>query len=156
MYLHLNKKTEIMEQNQIVEHSDFRKGNLEKVGGPISLEKVRLWTNNYRKINDKDITTSHFFGREVIEKILAQTGCVGIRIHYAVDDRNHKQLILSGVDKTGKDQQPNRVHKTHENTIHLAATAQPAAAAANNDYELYDQSWPCPGTNGCPSNDLNS
>lgn len=137
-----------MEQEQIVEHSDFRKGNLEKVGGLIPLEKVRLWTNNYRRMNDKDITTSHFFGREVIEKILRQKGCAGIRMHYAVDDRGHKQLILSGVDKIGKDQLPNQMHTTQANINHAAPMAEPAGDIDNND-GFYDQSWPCPETKGC-------
>lgn len=138
-----------MEQKQIAEQSDFRRGNLEKVGGPIALEKVRLWTNNYRKTQDKDVTTSHFFGRNVIEKILAQKGCVGVRIHYAVDDRGHKQLILSGVDKLGKDQLPKHAHIPLANTNHAHAAPMAAAADINNDAEFYDQSWPCPGTNGC-------
>ena len=138
-----------METEKLVnEEPDFRRGKLECVGGPIPLEKVRLWTGNYRKINDITATTSHFFGKELILKILKQRGCVGIRMHYALDDRGHKQLILSGVDEHGKDQLPNHINNM------LKESVQPdvilAQSPGDGDYGFYDQSWPCPETKGCP------
>ncbi len=136
-------------EKKLEQETDFRRGNLEKVGGPIALEKVRLWTNNYRRMNDKDITTSHFFGRGVIEKILRQTGCAGIRMHYAIDDRGHKQLILSGVDRFGKDQLPHQKNVLNEGGEHHAVMALAAGDDAGNDNGFYDQSWPCPETKGC-------
>lgn len=133
-------------ENVVLKENDFERGGLERVGSKISLETVRSWTNNYRK-NNKD-TTSHFFGRVVIENLLKQPGCAGIRIHYAVDEKGHKQLVLSGVNRAGKDQLPkHRVTTEVQNGQHLAM-----AAADENDEvgELYDQSWPCPQTKGCP------
>lgn len=129
----------------------FDRGKIEKVGGPIALEKAQLWTKNYRNRNS-DVTTSHLFGIEVIQKILKQTNCAGIRIHYAIDDAGKRQLILSGVDHYGYDQLPSKKDMPKAGTQHHAAQAN--TAAFNNDNELYDQSWPCPGTNGCPANEL--
>ena len=134
----------------VIEENDFRKGKLERVGGPIPLEKVRLWTGNYRKINDKTVTTSHFFGKEVILKILKQRGCVGIRMHYALDDKGHKQLLLSGVDEHGKDQLPNHSINTLKEDGQPHTIMAQAGADQNNEFGFYDQSWPCPETKGCP------
>ncbi|WP_419801172.1 hypothetical protein [Mucilaginibacter sp.] len=124
----------------------LERGKIEKIGGPIELEKVRNWTHNYRRMNDKD-TTSHLFGRKVIEKLLAQKDCQGIRMHYCIDDTGKKQLVLSGVDHFGNNQLPREKQATKtENKTQLLP-----AIAGNDDYELVDQSWPCPGTQGCSS-----
>ena len=55
-------------------------------GDPISLETVQLWTKNYRDGNPNQ-TLAHFFGRDIINQILAEEGCVGIRLYYAIDDK---------------------------------------------------------------------
>ncbi|MEX8546248.1 MAG: hypothetical protein V5804_01485 [Mucilaginibacter sp.] len=136
-------------EKSVNEENDFRRGKLEHVGGPISLEKVRLWTSNYRKINDKTITTSHFFGREVIVKLLKQRGCVGIRMHYALDDKGHRQLILSGVDEHGKDQLPNHTNNSLKEDGQPHTIMAEASANGTGEFSFYDQSWPCPGTQGC-------
>jgi hypothetical protein len=140
-----------MENEKLSEQEiDYRRGRIELAGGPISLEKARSWTSNYRKVNEK--TTSHFFGRKVIEKILRQKDCAGIRMHYAFDERGHKQLILSGVDHLGKDQLPNNRALLKEGIENHIFLNQAADEEQGNDNQLYDQSWPCPGTNGCPGN----
>ena len=124
----------------------LERGKIEKIGGPIELEKVINWKHNYSMINDK-YTTSHLFGRKVIEKLLAQKDCQGIRMHYCIDDMGKKQLVLSGVDQFGNNQLPRGKQATKtENKTQLLP-----AIAGNDDYELVDQSWPCPGTQGCSS-----
>lgn len=126
----------------------FERGKIEKVGGPIELEKVRKWTQNYRRKNDKD-TTSHLFGRRIIEKLLAQKDCQGIRMHYCIDDMGKKQLVLSGVDHMGNDQLPHATQMLKaNNNVHAL---QAAGEDQGNDNMLVDQSWPCPGTQGCSS-----
>lgn len=140
-----------MENEKLIDAgTDFRRGKLENVGGPIALEKVRVWTGNYRKMNDKTVTTAHFFGRKTIEKILSQRDCTGIRIHYAIDDRGHKQLILSGVDHLGKDQLPKQKHVLKEASEHHEHLMEAEGDESSNDNQLWDQSWPCPETKGCP------
>lgn len=142
------KKPSAEADQSLEKGSIIMRGEIEKVGGPIELEKARKWNQNYRRMNVKE-TTSHLFGREVFEKLLRQKDCQGIRIHYCVDDLGKKQLVLSGVDHEGNDQLPNQAQT-------LKANAEPQALQGRNgdNYELYDQSWPCPGTKGCPSNDL--
>lgn len=44
-----------------------------------------------------------YFGRNIFEKIIAQTGCVGIRYYYAKMDDGTPTLVLVGVDGNGND-----------------------------------------------------
>ena len=64
---------------------------------------VKKWIQQHE---DHHETRAHFFGRQIIEKILAQPGCMGIRIYYAIDDKGKKQLILVGADEKGGNQWP--------------------------------------------------
>lgn len=68
----------------------------------IPLSTASQWTANYRNANPNQ-TKGHFFGKNAIDAILAQQGCVGIRIYYALDDSGSKQLILVGVTSDGND-----------------------------------------------------
>ena len=45
----------------------------------------------------------HFFGREAIEKLLAQEGCIGIRMYHARHDKGHETLVLVAADTDGRD-----------------------------------------------------
>jgi hypothetical protein len=95
-------------------------------GDPLALETARLWTANYKTKNPDDIQ-AHFFGSEIITRILSEAGCVGIRMYYAIDDNGQKQLILVGVDADGNNLLPGTemLDGSDENII-------------------ADYSWPCP------------
>ncbi|MEP6612932.1 MAG: hypothetical protein ABJA76_13630, partial [Mucilaginibacter sp.] len=53
-------------------------------GEPFDLDVSANWTKNYRDRHPGE-KISHFFGREIIEKILAQQGCLGLRVYDAYD-----------------------------------------------------------------------
>lgn len=140
-------------------------------GGPIDLKTAAEWTKNYRQRNPNE-TISHFFGYQIVDKIRGQEGCLGLRIYYANSERlgifqriildicnflekiaaieSVKHLIIVGVNKDGTDQLPTPIIKP-------ANEKQPIAAlsfAANSENTAADMSKPCPGTSGCPENDL--
>jgi hypothetical protein len=111
-------------------------------GSPIELELAADWTKHYRD-NHPGETISQFFGKELLEKILAQKDCLGIRFYYAYDKPRggKKHLIMTGVIHDGTDQ----IHEGYE------------ADGVNPRPQLYtigEQSSPCPGSPGCPSNVL--
>ncbi len=66
------------------------------------LDTAAKWTKNYRTAKPAGIK-AHFFGRNIIERILAQPGCMGIRCYYALDDNGVQQLIMVGADKDEND-----------------------------------------------------
>jgi hypothetical protein len=75
-------------------------------GDPIDLMTARKWVKSYQKNQPQQGTVAHFFGYQLISRILAEDGCVGIRMYYALDDQGNRQLILVGVDKKGNDLVP--------------------------------------------------
>jgi hypothetical protein len=81
-------------------------------------------------------TLAHYFGGDIIRRVLNETGCVGIRIYYAIDDKGKKQVLIVGTDANGDNLLP----------------AQGAAAKADDDPIIVDYSYPCPTI--CPRNPL--
>ncbi|MDX2174386.1 MAG: hypothetical protein SFY56_14890 [Bacteroidota bacterium] len=67
------------------------------------LETAAEWTRNYRETMKEGEPKAHFFGRNIINRILEQPGCMGIRIYYALDDQGKKQLIMVGADENEND-----------------------------------------------------
>ncbi|MCC6370743.1 MAG: hypothetical protein IT236_07060 [Bacteroidia bacterium] len=68
----------------------------------IPLSEASAWTANYRNANPGQIN-GHYFGGDAIQNVLAQTGCVGLRMYYAINDEGVKQLIIVGVNADGND-----------------------------------------------------
>ena len=61
----------------------------------ITLTQASKWTRNYRTANPGAVK-AHFYGKTAIQNILNQTGCVGIRVYYALDEAGVKQLVIVG------------------------------------------------------------
>lgn len=72
-------------------------------GEAIGLVQAAAMTAKYRKEVSSDTAKSHFFGSQILQKLLDQEGCVGIRMYHALDDDMKKQLVLIGVDEKGND-----------------------------------------------------
>jgi hypothetical protein len=72
-------------------------------GASIALELAAEWTSNYRNSNPNS-TKAHFFGIDILKKILQQENCIGIRMYYALNDSGEQQLILVGADAQERDQ----------------------------------------------------
>ncbi|MES2394908.1 MAG: hypothetical protein V4549_02845 [Bacteroidota bacterium] len=68
----------------------------------ITLEEAAVWTRNYRDANS-GATKGHFYGKDAIQAIINQSGCVGIRIYYAIDNNGAKQLIIVGANTSEND-----------------------------------------------------
>ncbi|MBI3218426.1 MAG: hypothetical protein HYZ44_02845 [Bacteroidetes bacterium] len=102
-------------------------------GAPIELKTAKEWAANYRATlkDPKNDRVAHFFGFEIIQQILAEADCVGIRIYYGIDDKGEKQLMLVGADKSGEN---------------LLPTEEKALAGGGNI--VADMSFPCPSY--CP------
>ena len=116
-------------------------------GGPIKLDEAASWTKNYRERHPGE-TISQFFGKEILERILAQEGCLGIRFYYALNHEGKKHLVITGVVSDGSDQINEDLHEE------ALTEASAAGAPAHKIYEIGDQSTPCPGSPNCPHNKL--
>ncbi|MFT5601703.1 MAG: hypothetical protein ACI9N1_001951 [Flavobacteriales bacterium] len=85
----------INQNNKIMEYT-------KEVGEPISLELAKGWTKDYRTANPGEIK-AHYIGANIINDILAQDGCVGIRTYYALNELEKKELVMVGVNSSGED-----------------------------------------------------
>lgn len=148
-------------------------------GGPIELEKAAQFTANHRHRSPKGSAISQLFGQVIVNKILAQPGCLAIRIYYA----NRQQLtgfqrffvaignffiktianadgdmrfVISGVTEDGEDILPGDMKgkAAISTTFSTAEKTYSLMAAKLDDTTIGDQSMPCPGSVGCPSNVL--
>jgi hypothetical protein len=142
-------------------------------GGPIELEKAAKWTANHRHRHSKGGTISQFFGQVILNRILQQDDCLGIRIYYAnshslsgwqrfwvgignffiktiANAEGEQRFVITGVTETGEDLLPG------ETKGETAVTSPVHTYKIRKPVDIGDQSMPCPGSVGCPSNSLSS
>jgi len=91
-----NKKTYIMTKNALETKS------LAEVGEDIGLAEGTQLVQNFRDANP-DATPGYYIGRNIIEQILNQPGCVGINFRKCLTKLNEEHLVYTGVDADGKD-----------------------------------------------------
>jgi hypothetical protein len=90
-------------------------------GGPIDLETARQWAQTYQAQNPGQ-TKAHFFGRVILQQLLAEPASLGIRLYYGIDDKGARQLMAVGAIANGDDLLP----------------------GAGNNNIIADVSMPCP------------
>jgi hypothetical protein len=72
-------------------------------GAVITLAEGAEMTANYRATINVGDTIGHAVGKNLVNAILNQTGCMGIRLYYAINSKGEKQLVLVGVNSDGDD-----------------------------------------------------
>jgi hypothetical protein len=72
-------------------------------GAVITLAEGAKMTANYRATTNLGETIGHAVGKNLVNAILNQTGCMGMRIYYAINEKDEKQIVLVGVDLDGND-----------------------------------------------------
>lgn len=71
-------------------------------GGEITLSEGANLTKEHRLRNPTAIK-ARFFGKDILNKIMEQEGCMGIRIYYGLDENGKRQLVLVGADADEND-----------------------------------------------------
>jgi len=69
----------------------------------ITLQEAAKLTGNYRTKAEKGAKKGGFFGKDILQKILDQESCVGIRIYFGEADNGTSEPILVGVDAMEND-----------------------------------------------------
>jgi len=93
---HLIKKTTIMTQVTI----DTKK--TASIGENIGLAEGIELVQNFRQANP-NATPGYYIGRNIIDQILNQPGCIGINFRKCLSENNEEHLVYTGVDAEGKD-----------------------------------------------------
>ena len=68
-----------------------------------TLAEATQLTRNFRESTMNATGKGGFFGRNIFDRILAQSDCVGIRVYYARHDNGGPTFVLAGVDEVGRD-----------------------------------------------------
>ncbi|HMF73413.1 MAG TPA: hypothetical protein VK616_18155 [Flavitalea sp.] len=71
------------------------------VGEEIGLQLGNEMVNSYQMSNPND-TFAYEIGRNIIDQILAQPGCAGIKFYNAYNEIGQKTLVYVGLDSFGK------------------------------------------------------
>lgn len=72
------------------------------VGEEIGLELGAQFISAYRNANPTDVC-SYYVGRNILEQVMAQPGCVGLRFYNAYNEGGEKTLVYVGVNAQGAD-----------------------------------------------------
>ena len=75
---------------------------LSEVGENIGLSEGIEMVNAFRAANP-DATKGYFIGRNILDQILDQPGCVGINFRKCLTNLNEEHLVYTGVNAEGKD-----------------------------------------------------
>jgi hypothetical protein len=78
------------------------------IGEAIDHELAKQLIQSYQTAYPEAFTTV-VIGRKIIDQILAQPGCAGIRFIDAINEEGRKTLVYVGVDAAGKDMLQNVV-----------------------------------------------
>ena len=82
--------------------TELTKRPLTQVGEAIPHELGAQMIKDYQLANPTD-TKAYFIGRDIINRLLAQPSCVGIRFFNAYNEIGEKTLVYIGVDESGKE-----------------------------------------------------
>ena len=76
--------------------------SLAEVGHDIGLAEGAQLVQNFTEANP-DATPGYYIGRNILDQILNQPGCVGINFRKCLSENNEEHLVYTGVDADGKD-----------------------------------------------------
>ena len=83
-------------------HKELLTKNYAAVGEEIGLELGEKMITTYQKTYPGDVV-GYGIGKDIIQEILAQPGCVGMRFYNAMNEVGQKTLVYVGIDAAGDD-----------------------------------------------------
>jgi len=78
------------------------KVDVASIGEEISPEMAADFVRSFKTANP-DAISGYTVGRNIIDSILAQPGCVGLRFYNAINEIGQTTLVYAGVDAQGND-----------------------------------------------------
>jgi len=76
------------------------KRDFQSIGEEISHELAAKMVKNHQDVHSEE-SYSYYVGKNVIDQILAQPGCVGMRFFDAINEVGEKTLVYAGIDEKG-------------------------------------------------------
>lgn len=75
----------------------------DQMGEFISLQEASEMTANYRATIQPGETIAVAGSKAIFEQILAQPGCEGLRMYFAIESDGTKTLVVTGIDSVEND-----------------------------------------------------
>lgn len=70
------------------------------IGKPMPPDQAKKWIRNFQEQNPGAMKAC-FFGADILEKILRQDSCIGIRVYNAIDDKGSAAFVIVGAKENG-------------------------------------------------------
>jgi hypothetical protein len=80
---------------------DIKEQGTKKIGEEIDHELGAKFVKNFQDACPGE-KTAYIIGREILDKILAQPDCAGIKYFNAIDEYGNKTLVYVGIDEKGE------------------------------------------------------
>jgi len=122
----------------IMMNTELTKRSIAQIGEAISHDLGSQMIKDYQSANPTD-TKNYTIGRDILDQILAQPGCVGLRFYNAYNEIGEKTLVYVGVDNAGKSLIEYVV--VHQDGNLGAEKAIVADRTVNNDSDLLTTVW---------------
>lgn len=85
----------MLQKEVLIEEKTLHAGIGEHIGYELGAKMVKDYCDKYQEAG------AHFVGRNIIEQILAQPGCIGIKIFKALNEAGEKTYVMTGVNQEG-------------------------------------------------------
>jgi hypothetical protein len=85
----------MFKKEALIEKERISASSGENIGVELGAKFIKDYCDKYNEAG------AHFVGRNIIEEILAQPGCIGIKIFKALNEKGEKTYVLTGVDQQG-------------------------------------------------------
>jgi hypothetical protein len=72
----------------------------------ISFQEAKGLLKTSERIDASDAVIAQYFGKDLVDKILARPGCISVRMYYSKHKDGSPELMIIGVDKNGKEMVP--------------------------------------------------
>jgi hypothetical protein len=84
------------------ESLEIEKKKIQAIGAEISHDLAGKMIKDHHDKHSFENSYSYVIGKDMIDQVLAQPGCVGLRFFDAINEVGAKTLVYAGVDEKGK------------------------------------------------------
>ncbi|MGL6268923.1 MAG: hypothetical protein ACRC2O_13415, partial [Chitinophagaceae bacterium] len=86
----------MLKKEALIEQKKLHANVGEHIGYELGAKMIKDYYDKYQEAG------SQFVGRNILDQILAQPGCMGIKIFKALNEAGEKTYVLTGVDQDGQ------------------------------------------------------
>ena len=72
-------------------------------GEKITLQEAVKLTGNYQKSEKTGVVKAEFIGKNLVEEILSQEKCIGLRLYFGKNEEGNLNIVIVGADEDGND-----------------------------------------------------